>query len=140
MVISSTTAEGQPNRCPACRSEVPIELSDATVDAPCARCGHLMWFTWENLGDVDVIKPTANVLTSEALDAFLDSVAIRPGIQLVLDLAEVNYFASAALARLVALKKRVIGVGGIFTIRHVNPELMAIFRTTRLDHVFNIEP
>jgi anti-anti-sigma factor len=140
MDISSTTPEGQPNRCHVCGSELKIEPSDPTAAAPCPRCGHLVWFTWENLGDVDVIRPTESVLTREALDAFLDSVAIKPGVHLILDLSKVQFFASAALARLVGIKKRVRSVDGRFTIRHVHPELMEIFRITRLEHVFEMEP
>ena len=66
-------------------------------------------------------------------------MALKPGIHLVLDLSEVHFFASAALGRLVGLKKRVNGVGGRFTIRHVDPDLMEIFRITRLDHVFDMQ-
>jgi anti-sigma B factor antagonist len=140
MVISSRNPEGQPNRCHVCGSELKIEPSNPPGDAPCPRCGHLLWFTWEDLGGVDVIKPTGDLLTRESLDLFLDSVAMRPGIQLVLDLIDVHYFSSAALGRLIGLKKRVGSVGGRFTIRHVHPDLMEVFRVTRLDHVFEMEP
>jgi anti-anti-sigma factor len=139
MEISSRTPEGQPDRCHVCGSEVKIEPSDPSGDAPCPRCGHLLWFTWEDLGDVDVIRPTENLLTREALDNFLDSVALKPGKDLILDLSEVHFFASAALGRLVGLKKRVNSVGGRFTIRNVHPDLMEVFRITRLDHVFDME-
>ena len=140
MAISSRTPEGQPNRCHVCGSELKIEPSEPSRDAPCPRCGHLLWFTWEDKGDVEVIRPTEKVLTTEALDAFLDSVAMKPGAHLVLDLTEVHYFASAALARLVSIKKRVRSVDGRFTIRHIHPDLMEIFRITRLEHVFDIKP
>ena len=140
MEISSGTPEVQPQRCKVCGSEVKLEPSDPAADAPCPRCGHLLWFTWEGLGDADVIKPTEDLLTREGLDAFLDSVAMKPGVHLILDLSEVDYFASAALARLVGLKKRVKSVGGQFTIRNVNPGLLEIFRVTRLEHVFDMEP
>jgi anti-anti-sigma factor len=139
MVISSRTPEGQANRCIVCGSEVKIQPSDPACDAPCPRCGHLLWFTWEDLGDVDVIKPTEDLLTREALDAFLDSVALRPGIHLILDLENVQFLASAALGRLISVKKRVDAVGGRFSIRHVHPDLMEVFRITRLEHVFEME-
>ena len=45
MVISSRTPEGRPNRCPVCGGEVRIEPSVLFGDAPCPRCGHLLWFT-----------------------------------------------------------------------------------------------
>jgi anti-anti-sigma factor len=140
MEISTRTPEGEPIRCEVCGSELKIEPADPSRDAPCTRCGHRVWFAWENLGDVEVITPTENLLTRDALGAFLDSVAIKPGVHLVLDLAQVGFLASAALAQLVSLKKRVASVGGRFTIRHICPELMEVFRITRLDHVFTMEP
>ena len=44
MVVSSRTPEGTPNRCPVCGSEVLIEPSGPFGDAPCPRCGALLWF------------------------------------------------------------------------------------------------
>lgn len=43
-MISSRTPEGPLNRCPVCGSVVSIEPSLPTGDAPCPRCGHLLWF------------------------------------------------------------------------------------------------
>lgn len=44
MTISSRTPEGQPLRCPCCGGEIRIEPSQPTLDAPCPRCGQLLWF------------------------------------------------------------------------------------------------
>ena len=45
MIPSSRTPEGTPNRCPICGRSVRIEPSSfPTNDAPCPRCGHLLWF------------------------------------------------------------------------------------------------
>ena len=70
MEISSRTPEGQANHCHVCGSEVKIEPSDPAGDAPCPRCGHLLWFTWEDLGDVDVIRPTKDLLTRDIAGYF----------------------------------------------------------------------
>lgn len=143
MMMASQTPDVQPSRCHVCGSEVHIEPSAQSAESPsgevpCPRCGYLLWFTWEDLGDVDVIRPTEKHLTRDSLDHFLDSVALKPGNHLILDLNDVHFIDSAALGRLVGLKKRVNGVGGQFTIRHVDPSLMDLFRITRLDHVFNL--
>lgn len=45
MTISSRTPEGDPNQCPVCSHHVRIEPSLDTRDAPCPRCGHLLWFS-----------------------------------------------------------------------------------------------
>jgi hypothetical protein len=44
MTISSRTPEGDPNQCPICGHHARIEPSIDTRDAPCPRCGHLLWF------------------------------------------------------------------------------------------------
>ncbi len=44
MMISSRTPEGSPNHCPICQSEVRIEPSKFCGDAPCPKCGCLLWF------------------------------------------------------------------------------------------------
>jgi anti-anti-sigma factor len=99
-----------------------------------------LWFTWQDKGDIEVFHPTVSLLTRESMDGFLDSVAIRPGVQLVLDLSDVQYFSSAVLSKLIDLKRRVAAVGGRFTIQHVQPELLEVFRVTNLDHVFEMAP
>jgi acyl carrier protein len=43
MSISSRTPEGESNRCPICNNRVIVEPSQPTGDAPCPRCGHLLW-------------------------------------------------------------------------------------------------
>ena len=42
--ISSRTPEGRPNHCPVCDAEIRIEPSQPAGDAPCPRCGVLLWF------------------------------------------------------------------------------------------------
>jgi anti-anti-sigma factor len=139
MAIRSQTPEGQPNRCHVCGSEVKIKPSDPAGDAPCLRCGHLLWFTWEDQGAIEVIKPLENVLRADSLDRFLDSVVIRPGTQIVLDLSKVQFFSSAVFSKLITLKRRVGSVGGRFSIRNIHPEVLEALRIAHLDHLFSVE-
>jgi anti-anti-sigma factor len=139
MVIASRTPEGQPNHCPVCDSDLRIEPSYPAGDAPCPRCGHLLWFTWEDLGDVQVFKPMGDVLRAKSLDGLLDSLAIPAGRRFVLDLCEIQSFSSAAFVKLIMLKRKLVGVKGRLVIRHVHPDLMELFRITRLDQVFELE-
>ena len=44
MTISSQTPEGMPNHCPVCGSDIRIEPSLSSGDAPCPKCGTLLWF------------------------------------------------------------------------------------------------
>jgi acyl carrier protein len=43
-IVSSRTPEGEPNSCPVCRSRIVIEASRPSGDAPCPKCGTLLWF------------------------------------------------------------------------------------------------
>src|SRR5579863_9697606 len=47
MKPSSRTPEGVPNLCPVCGHKVYITPSRPPGDAPCPRCGHLLWFDAE---------------------------------------------------------------------------------------------
>jgi anti-anti-sigma factor len=138
MVISSRTPEGRPNHCPVCGSDLKIEPSDPAGDAPCPRCGHLLWFAWEDLGDVQVIRLTGSRLDPESLDRLIDSRAMRSGQRLVIDLSSVQYLASPILGKLINLKKQLGGRGRLM-LRHVHPDLVEVFRITRLDRVFDLE-
>jgi anti-anti-sigma factor len=139
IVNSSRTPEELPASCPVCGSNLKIEPSDPARDAPCHRCGHLLWFTWEDLGDIEVIKPIEHMLRAESLDRFLDSVVIRPGTQIVLDLTKVRFFSSAAFAKLINFKSRVGCVGGRFSIRNLHPDVREAMQITHMDHVFDVE-
>ena len=47
--ISSRTPEGFPSHCPLCGASTNIEFSEPTGDAPCPKCGHLVWLSAELL-------------------------------------------------------------------------------------------
>jgi anti-anti-sigma factor len=139
MVICSRTPEGWPHRCPVCGFDLDIEPADPPGDAPCSRCGHLLWFTWKDLEDVQVFKPTSKLLHAESLDSLAESVLMRPGMRLVLDLSEVQYLSSPTLSKLIDFKKKVAVAKGKVSLRHLHPDLLEVFRLTRLHQVFDIE-
>jgi anti-anti-sigma factor len=139
MVISSRTPEGRPNLCPVCGSAIEIEPSEPTGDAPCPICGHLLWFIWERAGEALVLKPTCSILRSEDLDALIDKSSEKLGSRLVLDLSHVQFLSSAALGKLINLKKKVVGVRGTLRLENLSSDLLEVFRITRLDRVFDLE-
>ncbi|WP_165243810.1 STAS domain-containing protein [Paludisphaera soli] len=122
-------------RCPACGEPLPIDVPDA----PCGRCGRGVWFAWDDDGD-PVVRPRGDLIQAHPLDQFLQAVELRPGERLVLDLRDVHYIASEALGRLLALRKRVLAAQGRLTLRHMDADLMEIFRVTRIASFFEIEP
>ena len=91
MVISSKTPEGLPASCPVCGSHLKIQPSDPAGVAPCHRWAS----TLVHLGRPRRCRDHSSHRTRSAtgtLDGFLDSVAIRPGVQLVLDLERTVFF------------------------------------------------
>jgi acyl carrier protein len=74
--ISSRTPEGAPNHCPVCDSEIRIEPSQPAFDAPCPKCGTLLWF----------LKTSActRIYETEAIapirDKIVDRISERLGI------------------------------------------------------------
>ncbi len=140
MVISSRTPEGRPSRCPVCGSVIAVEPSDPAGDAPCPRCGHLLWFTCEDLGNAVVIRPMESRLDPESISRLIDTAEKGTVTRLVIDCGGIPYLASSDLGGLINLKKR-LGAGGVrLVLRHVHPDLAEIFRITRLDQVFQLEP
>lgn len=87
MTISSRTPAGEPNHCPICGSRVIIEPSLDTRDAPCPRCGHLLWWFQQR-----VSEPAA--IGNLSADTRLDDVALEIGgdsldaVELVMELEE----------------------------------------------------
>jgi anti-anti-sigma factor len=139
MVISSRTPEGTPNRCPVCGAHLKIESSEPAGDAPCPRCGHLLWFTWEDRGDLQVIKPTGRILEAESLESLLNAVTVRAGVTFALDLSDVQYMPSDALSKLISLRKKLGKEGAKLRLQSLHPDLREVFRLCRLDQVFETE-
>lgn len=71
----------------------------------------------------------------EQLYSLVDSEGHR---QLLLNFGNVQYMSSAALGKLINLKKKVGAAGGKLKLCCIHPELKVVFKITRLDQVFEI--
>ena len=60
--------------------------------------------------------------------------------QILLNFGNVQYLSSAALGKLINLKKKVGAVQGKLKLCCIHPDLLEVFRITRLDQVFEIYP
>ena len=138
MVISSSPPQGSPDLCPVCGSEIQIDPSNPARDAPCPACGHLVWFTWEAAGDSLVIKPICASLRTEDWETLMEKATEKQGVQITIDLRDVQSIASAVLGKLINFKKRAQAVQGTLKIENLHPDLVEIFRITRLDQVFDV--
>src|ERR1700680_4543389 len=67
--ISSRTPEGVPNHCPVCEAFLCVEPSQPPGDAPCPRCGTLLWFLPTSGG--------MRVYESEAVGPLRDRILAR---------------------------------------------------------------
>lgn len=139
--MSSETPNGCDHRCPVCASELRSgELAAPAEAAPRARCGHLVWFTWERRGDgEEVIKLSGKLIHSERWNGLIGSLKLHPGGRLVLDFADVDYIGSGTFSKLIELKRKVRAVTGNLVLRHVQADVFKDFQVTRLDHVFDFE-
>jgi acyl carrier protein len=75
--LSSRTPEGQPNRCPVCGEEVCLEPSQPPGDAPCPRCGHLLWILETSSGMRAYDAEDAARVREKLLSFFCDGLGVR---------------------------------------------------------------
>jgi anti-sigma B factor antagonist len=73
--------------------------------------------------------------TGEQLYRLVEKEGLR---NLLLDFGAVRYMSSAALGKLISLKKKLGHVNGRMKLCSIQPELLEVFRITRLDTVFEI--
>ncbi len=108
--------------------------------AACTRCGYLVWFKYERIGDdEDVIRLAGTLIHSERWTGLIASLKLRPGVRLVLDFRDVDFMGSGIFSKLIELKRKVRAVTGSLILRHVNARILKEFQVTRLDHMFEFE-
>jgi len=74
----------------------------------------------------------------EVGDQLYQLVDVEGKRQLLLNFGNVQYLSSAALGKLINLKKKVGAVKGKLKLCCIHPDLLEVFRITRLDQVFEI--
>jgi len=119
-----------------CGATVAVEPSDPVGDAPCPRCGVLLWFPGADDRDAPVVARFGALVNADAIDRIADLIGEEQGRSIVLDLSETTYITSTALARMINLKNRLSARRGRVLIRNLHPDLAEVFRITRLDQVF----
>jgi anti-anti-sigma factor len=137
MSISSRTPEGEPCRCPLCGAENDVEPSSPPGDASCPQCGRLIWFSAEHGGGELILKYQGPHFTPEMARGLKKLVLERRDRVLVIDLENVPYLSSGALAVLINIGK-VIRQANL-KVRRVHPDLREVFRITRLDRHIGVE-
>lgn len=153
MVVSSRTPDGLPNRCPVCESPFRLEPSIPPGDAPCPRCGSLVWFPASNRSEEDdrtVVVVNAGFLfgsaerstdASELPDLFSKTETIlRSCAVLILDFGRVSSLSSTWIGFLVLLHKKLEQSQKrlMLVVPKRNPAVAEVFKVSRLDKVWRI--
>jgi len=80
-----------------------------------------------------------NAVIIEQVSAGLKEVVEKAAEEkFVVDFSQVNYLSSSALGMLIGLQRRVMQKKGQIKLSGIKPEIMEIFRITKLDTVFDI--
>jgi hypothetical protein len=139
MVSAMSTAHFPADACPVCHADLSGEPSDPRRHVPCQHCGHLVWFTWDDDGNDQVVRPTRNVIPVGSLEKLAGLVEMKPGMRLVFDLTAVKYLSSADLLKLLVFKRKIVALHGHLVLRHVHADILEVLQITRLDTMLEIE-
>jgi anti-sigma B factor antagonist len=99
----------------------------------------------EYQGDIVVVTlTTAKILEDVEIqsleETFLPLIEQNPSIRLIIDFSQVQFLTSAALGLLIRISKKTIETNGRLKLCGIQPKIMEIFKITRLDNVFDIQP
>jgi anti-sigma B factor antagonist len=99
----------------------------------------------ENIDGVTVVSfVDTKIVTEENIqevgDQLYSLVEDDGYTQILLNFGNVQYLSSAALGKLINLNKKVKSVKGKLKLCCIHPDLLEVFRITRLDQVFEIHP
>jgi anti-anti-sigma factor len=140
MTPSSTSATDQPGACPVCSPNETSNITPSASDTSCPRCGYLIWFTREDLGNDQIVKPTVRLLPPDMVEKLIGLETLFRAKRLVLDFREVELVPSPSLGKLVRLKKTVEAARGRLVLRNLSSNLLNVFQITGLDRVFDLKP
>ncbi len=62
------------------------------------------------------------------------------GLKLIIDFSTVSYLSSAVLGKLMAIHKGINNSKGIFVLCGISSNILEVFKITKLDKLFSIEP
>ena len=100
----------------------------------------MIWFTRENLGNDQIVKPTVRLLEPAMVEKLIGMETLFRAKRLVLDFRGVELMPSPSLGKLVRLNKTVYAACGRLVLRNLSPNLFNVFQITGLDRVFALEP
>jgi anti-sigma B factor antagonist len=93
-------------------------------------------------GDFDVLSPRGelDLATYTQLRDRVNELLASGRTNLVVDLSETGFLDSTALGALIGGRRRAYAAGGSFAVVCDNPQLLKLFKVTKLDLVFAVSP
>ena len=95
-------------------------------------------FRLDDVDGVTVVRLAGPKLVIDSGEPLFGLVEDGGHRKLLLDFAEVRFLSSAALGVLITLKRKVEEVGGRLKLCHLAPDLLELFRLTRMQELFAI--
>lgn len=140
MDVASQTLNGTAQRCPACGWEVVWELLDSAGDSPCPHCGRPLWFVRKCSQGVVVLTFLPGLMSGSDAMGRVQQVqeAVANSSRLLLNLSRMRLVSSMFLGMLVVLYQRILAVDGTTKLCGLNPDVLFVFKATRLDRIFDI--
>jgi anti-sigma B factor antagonist len=95
-------------------------------------------FTLKSTSGVTIVTFINSKVVLEVREPLYQLVENEGHRRIVLNFENVNFLSSAPIGVLIYLKKKVEAVGGKLRFCCVEPDILAIFRITSVDHLFEI--
>lgn len=125
--------------CAVCGHGVAVEPSTAGGDAPCRRCGHLVWFRVQSFQDPIVVDLLPNLSLETADISFMAQRLIIPGTKprIILNLSSLRLAGSRVIGRLIALQQKARAANGTLVLCGLHPVIRETLNVMRIEHWFD---
>ena len=117
-----------------------LELLDSAGDSPCPHCRRLLWFLRKCRNGVVVLTFLPGLMSGSEAMGRVHQVqeAVANSSRLVLNLSRMRLVSSMFLGMLVVLYRTMVAVERDGKLCGLHPDTLDVFRTTKLDRVFDI--
>jgi anti-sigma B factor antagonist len=100
---------------------------------------HIDDVTVVNFVDRKILDEQNIQIIGDQLNALVDEESQRDCKKFLLNFGNVEYLSSAALGKLIALNKKIKGIGGKLVLCNINDGIREVFEITRLDKFIPIQ-
>ena len=129
------------NACVVCGHGVVVEPSAVGVDAPCSRCGHLVWFRIQSFQAPTIVDLLPGLSLESADVSLLAQRLIFPGPapRVILNFSAVRLASSQMIGRLIALQRQLKAANGTLVLCGLHPVIRETLGVMRVEHWFNYD-